>query len=123
MSQKAPPEIVDRVIRLYVEGKSDEEIQESIGLSGDKLYEIIYGLGSSENLNQLAFHLAVQIGKDGKDVKDKLHLLEDKWCPMSPYWPDEEEAEAYFLVALRSISANCSSVIMRSSLRNFFISL
>jgi hypothetical protein len=78
MSQKAPPEIVDQVINMYVEGKSDEEIQESIGLSEVKFYEIICGLGSSENLNQLAFNLAVRMGKDGTDVKDMLDLLEAK---------------------------------------------
>ncbi|HEX9318123.1 MAG TPA: hypothetical protein VF884_04230 [Nitrososphaeraceae archaeon] len=79
MQQKAPPEIIESVIRLYIDAKTNEEIQESVGLSEDKLDDILIDLAFPENQDDpLAFHLAVRLGKDGMDVKDQLHLLEAK---------------------------------------------
>jgi hypothetical protein len=74
-----PPEIFDKVIELYIEGKSNEEIRDSLGLPENKVDEIILDFGLPEvNFQSLAHYLAVKLGKDGTDVKDLLYLKEAK---------------------------------------------
>lgn len=63
---------------MYLEGKSVEEMVEWMGLSEDKVNNILNDLDSPEIQNVLSYQLAVKYGKNGLDCKEYLELIEAK---------------------------------------------
>ena len=75
---QVPQEIRSQVMSLYIQGRSEQEIVIMIGLSQDQVNSILSDLSSPENQNALAYQLALKNGKDGRDTKEFLELIEGK---------------------------------------------
>ena len=75
---KVPQEIRNRVLSMFLEGKSEEEIMKLSRLSEDQVHNILSELDFSENRNTLSYLLAVKYGKDGRDTKEYAEILDAK---------------------------------------------
>ena len=75
---KVPQEIRNRVLSMFLEGKSEEEIMKLSRLSEDQVHHILSGLDFSENRNTVSYLLAVKYGKDGRDTKEYAEILDAK---------------------------------------------
>jgi hypothetical protein len=75
---KVPQEIRNRVLSMFLEGKSEEEIMKLNRLSEDQVHNFLSELDFSENQNTLSYLLAVKYGKDGRDTKEYAEILDAK---------------------------------------------
>jgi hypothetical protein len=75
---KPPQKIKIQVISLYIDGKSEDEIANMVGLSSDQVQMILSDLNSSESQRILSYLIAIKHGKDGQDAKDYSELIEAK---------------------------------------------
>lgn len=73
--KKAPHVVLNKIIHLFVEGKSKENISYLTGLSENKVFEIIEDINSPEYSNLIACHLVLNLHKDGQDAKELMELL------------------------------------------------
>ena len=56
---QVPKEIRSQVISLYIQGRSEQEIRDTVGLSQDQVNVILSDLSSPEYQNALSYQLAV----------------------------------------------------------------
>lgn len=70
MNKNLPDHIRAKVIDVFGQGMSEEEIAKLIGESVDTISEIIRDLGLPENRNTLLDHIVLNLHKDGSDVKE-----------------------------------------------------
>jgi uncharacterized Fe-S radical SAM superfamily protein PflX len=73
-----PQEIRNRVLSMFLEGKSEEEIMKLSRLSEDQVHNILSELDFSENRNTLSYLLAVKYGKNGRDTKEYAEIIDAK---------------------------------------------
>ena len=74
-SMKVPQEISNRVISLFLEGKSKAEIVKLSRLSEDQVDNVLSGLDSPEYQKTVIYLLAVKYGKDARDMKEYADIL------------------------------------------------
>lgn len=72
---KVPQEISNRVISLFLEGKSKAEIVKLSWLSEDQVDNVLSGLDSPEYQKTVVYLLAVKYGKDARDMKEYADIL------------------------------------------------
>jgi hypothetical protein len=75
---KVPQEIIHQVLNMFLQGKSEEENMKLGRLSEDQVHNVLSELDSPECQNALSYMLAVKYGKDGRDMKEYVEILDAK---------------------------------------------
>ena len=72
-----PQEIINQVLCLHIQGRTEQEIGDIVALSQDQV-QFILSDQSLENQKALSYLLAVKYGKNGRDMNEFLELNEAK---------------------------------------------
>ena len=73
-ADRPPLGILNEVIRLYIEGRSESEVAKSTNLSEDKISQIFRQIGSREFKDILSYQLVTVFDKHGHDVRDEIEI-------------------------------------------------
>jgi hypothetical protein len=75
---KIPQEISNKVLSMFLEGNSEEEIIDLSELSEDQAHNVLSELDSPECQNTLSYLLAVKYRKDGLDTSEYAEIIDAK---------------------------------------------
>ena len=72
---RPPPDILNEVTRLYIDGKSVRQVAELADLTEDKVSPIFQDIGTAQYRHVLSYQLVNSFNKDGRDASENSEPL------------------------------------------------